>query len=152
MSQRTDVPGLLYGQDQLIVDWVAERIDFAPAVAFGPCAAIGVVKNNRILAGVVYHDLQKDFETIQLSMAADSPLWARRSVIAGLLSYPFKQLNIYKAWIATPLTSDHALRTFYKIGFKREAVLAHHFGRKKHCVMARMLSPEFDRLYGGPNG
>lgn len=152
MSQRADVPGLLHGEDKMVAEWVAKRIDFAPTVDFGPCAAIGVVKNNRILAGVVYHDLQLDFDTIQLSMAADSPLWARRSLIAGLLSYPFKQLKVYKAWIATPLASEHALRTFYKIGFKREAVLAHHFGPKNHCVMARMLAPEFDNLYGGPNG
>lgn len=149
MSQRSDLPNILHGEDQLVARWVADRIDFVPTVDFGPCAALGVVKENRMLAGVVYHDWQPDLGTIQLSMAADSPLWARRAVIAGLLSYPFKKLGAFKAWIATPLTSEHALRTFYRIGFKKEAVLAHHFGRKKHCVMARMTAPDFERLYGG---
>lgn len=141
---------LLFGFDNEIAEWVRERIDFIGPVDFGPCAAIGVMSDaGELIAGVVYHDYQPHFSTIQLSMAAENPMWAKRENLRALLSYPFNQLEVNKAWIATPLRSERALRTFYKIGFKKEAVLADHFGPKNHCVMARMLAKDFKRLYDG---
>ena len=101
-----------------------------------------------MLAGVVYHDYQPEYGTIQLSMAAVNPMWARRENLRALLSYPFNQLGVFKAWIATASDNAHGLKTFEHIGFKREATLAHHFGMKRHAVICRMLRTEYDRLFG----
>ncbi|HAM49001.1 MAG TPA: hypothetical protein DCO73_14805, partial [Alphaproteobacteria bacterium] len=60
---------LLFGLDQAVSEWVAERIPHMYGQRFGPCAAIGVVSNGKMLAGVVYHDYQPEYGTIQLSMA-----------------------------------------------------------------------------------
>lgn len=116
-------------------------------VGFGDSCAIGVASPSGLIAGVVYHDYQPEFETIQLSMAASSPMWARKENLRALLSYPFRQLGVFKAWIATPHTHAHGIKTFEHIGFKREAILAHHFGRKQHAWIGRMLQPDFTRLY-----
>ena len=98
---------LLFGFDNEIAEWVRERIDFIGPVDFGPCAAIGVMSDaGELIAGVVYHDYQPHFSTIQLSMAAENPMWAKRENLRALLSYPFNQLEVNKAWIATPLRSD----------------------------------------------
>lgn len=140
---------IIYGDDQHVADWVAQRIPHLGSDDFGTCVALGVATETKLIAGVVYHDYQPAHSTIQLSMAAVNPMWARRENLRELLAYPFQQIGVHKAWIATPLANDHGLRTFYKIGFKREAVLAHHFGRRKHAVIARMLKPDFDRIYGG---
>lgn len=141
------MPQLAFGFDEQIAAWVAERIPHVRGHDFGPCAAIGVVSNDKILAGIVYHDYQEQFRTIQLSMAAENPMWARRSIIAGLLHYPFEQLGCFKVWTGTPADNEAALKVNIHIGFKREAVLAHHFGPKRHGVVCRMLLPDYQRLY-----
>ncbi|HAC57210.1 MAG TPA: hypothetical protein DCF73_02500 [Rhodobiaceae bacterium] len=101
-----------------------------------------------MLAGVVYHDYQPEYGTIQLSMASDNPMWARRRIINGLLAYPFHQVGVNKIWTATPHDNELALRVNRHIGFKPEATLAHHFGMKRHAVICRMLRTEYDRLFG----
>lgn len=143
---------LVYGQDKAVSDWVRERIGFVENLDFGEHTAIGVATDTKLIAGIVYHEYHKDFRTIQLSMAADNPMWARKANIAALLEYPFIQLGVYKAWVGVPLWNELALKNNKHIGFKQEGVLAHYFGPGKHCVLLRMLLPDFKRLYEGYYG
>lgn len=138
---------LIYGHDAAIAEWVAERTDIRE---FGPCVAIGVSDrwNTRLLAGVVYNCFFPEYGTMQVTIAADSPMWARRDNIKELLSYPFLQAGAYKLWAATPVDNKAALDVNSHLGFTREAVLAHHFGKNRHAVISRLLKPAFDRLYG----
>lgn len=139
---------LIYGHDRAIAEWVLERVPERPD--FGPCVAIGVPNKDhtRLIAGVVYHFYQPHHGVIELSMAAESPMWARHDVISELLAYPFKQLGCYKVFTCTDIANEKALRVNYHIGFTREAVLAHQFGKNRHCVICRLLQPEYDRKYG----
>lgn len=139
---------LVYRLDEFIAGWVAERIPHVGADGFGPCSAIGVAKGEQIIAGMVYHDYQPAFGTIQLSMAAESPIWARREVIAGLLAYPFVQLGCFKVWTLTPIENERAIKVNIHCGFTKEATLAHQFGRKRHGVVCRLLQPDFQKRYG----
>lgn len=140
------VAELVFGCDKEVAAWVADRIPHVKD--FGPSTAIAVADGDRVLAGVVYHEYQPAYETIQLSMAAASPMWARQGIIAGLLAYPFDQLKVHKVWTATPHTNEAALKVNAHIGFTREGVLGHHFGRKKHAVVMRMLEPAYRKRYG----
>lgn len=140
---------LIYGHDAEIAGWVEDRIPHMFGNGFGPCSVLGVASNTGdLMAGVVFHDYQEELGTIQLSMAARNPMWARRSTIKDLLEYPFRQLGVYKVWTATPHLNEKALRVNKNIGFKAEATLAHHFGKNKHCVVSRMLLPDYNRIYG----
>lgn len=142
--------GLLYGHSDEVAEWVMDRI---PEVeTFGPCSAIGVISDNRLIAGVVYHEYRAQYGTIQLSMAADSPMWARKDIIKALLDYPFGQLEVYKCRLAIPAYNAMSIRNNEHIGFTREAILAHEFGKGKHAHIYRMIKPDFDRLYGNEQG
>ena len=79
-------------------------------------------------------------------------MWARRSIIFGLLAYPFHQLNCFKVWTATAFDNEKALKVNRHVGFTQEAVLAHQFGFKRHAVMMRMLKPDFIKNYGAEHG
>lgn len=138
---------LIFGCDAEIAQWVSEHIPQIRGREFGPCSAIGIAGNGKLLAGVVYHEYKPAFKTIQISMASVSPMWARRENIYALLHYPFRQLNVFKVWTGTPHDNLRAIRANEHIGFKREAVLAHQFGPKRHAVVMRMLQPDFTRLY-----
>ena len=136
---------LIFGHDGEIAQWVADRIPHVKT-SFGPCSSIGVAACGRLIAGIVYHDYQPGHGTIQISMAAESPLWARRPTIAALLHYPFRQLKVFKVWTAIPVDNTPAIKVNEHIGFKREAILAHHFGRKRHCAIYRLLEPDYARM------
>jgi RimJ/RimL family protein N-acetyltransferase len=141
---------LLYGADAEVAEWTANLIPHVED--FGPCIAIGVQSKGRLIAGIVYNEYQPRYGIIQLSMAAVSPMWARKEIIAELLRYPFEQLGVYKVFTAILPDNAMAIKVNNHVGFKREAVLAHHFGKKRHAVIMRMLRPDYDRLYGERNG
>ena len=138
--------------NQAVPKWVAERIPFVGDRGFGACTAIGVIGNDgRPLAGIVFHDYQPTFSTICFSIAADSPRWVTRRLIGSILVYPFEELKLKKLWTATPHRNERALRLAKGLGFTREAVLAHHFG-KEHAVINRMFFKDYIRLYGVKSG
>jgi RimJ/RimL family protein N-acetyltransferase len=136
---------VLYGHDANIAAWVQARIP--NITSFGQCSALGVISGDgKPLAGIVFHDYQPAYGTIQISMAAESPRWASRRIIGEILSYPFKQLGVRKIWTATPLKNERAIRFNKGIGFKQEAVLANQFG-DDHAVICRMFKKQFEQIY-----
>jgi len=144
------LPLLMYGQDKIVSEWVASIIpDVAIAGGgFKNCTAIGVYSDEvGMMAGVVYSDYYPAFETIQLSIAAVNPMWARREIITALLSYPFEQLNVFKCWVTIPLDNQASLEMTEHVGFRQEAILKHQFGKNRHAVIKRMFKPDFKRLY-----
>lgn len=145
------MPSLVLDSDNIISSWVAERIPVVAGGDFGKCEALGVM-TDKLIAGVVYHDYQPAYRTIQMSMASISPMWARKDIIRALLAYPFRQLDCFKVYVAVELQNTHALKTNRHIGFKQEATLAHQFGPKRHAVMMRMLQPDFAKRYEAENG
>lgn len=139
---------LLFGHDQIVSEWVRQRIPAMPR-DFGPSSAIGVTdESGQPLAGVVFHDYQETFRTIQLSAAADSPRWATRHIVGTILRYPFIQLGVNKVWTATQHTNRRALKFNEGVGFIREGTLKDHFGPGIHAVICRMLAPDYAGRYG----
>ena len=146
MKARND---LVFGQDERVAAWVAKQLPHVGAAGFGPCRAIAVMgADGRALAGLVYHEYNEQAGTVQLSMAAESPMWATRGTIRALLSVPFEQFKCFKVWTATPHGNARALKVNEHIGFKREATLAHHYGRGNHAIICRMLAPDYTRRFG----
>jgi RimJ/RimL family protein N-acetyltransferase len=138
---------LVFGHDAMMAQWVADRVPHARR-GFGPARAIGVAggteEKPRMLAAIVYHDYQPEAATMQISMASESPLWAKPATIAALLHFPFMQQNCYKVWTAIPSDNERAVRFNKGIGMRSEATLRHHFGHKRHALIFSMTRPEYD--------
>ncbi len=146
---------LVFGKDRAVAKWVSGKIPALPHSpdAFGPCTGIGVLdRNENELAGIIFHDYQPSFSTIQMSFAANSPRWATRNMVRMLLAYPFEQLKVRKLWSAVQHTNERTLRVGAGLGFKKEATLAHHFGQGSHAVIIRMFDSDYRRLYGVKHG
>lgn len=136
---------LICGQTEIIKPWVQDLIPHVDD--FGPCEAIGVVENDKLIAGIVYHDFQPKFGTVQLSMAAINPRWAKKQNIKDLLSIPFEQFECQKIWTLTPIKNEKALKVNIHIGFTKEGVLRHQFGELGHGVVCGMLKKEYYKLF-----
>lgn len=124
--------------------WAAERIPHMHGGDFGPCVAGGVVRGSALAAAVVFHDWQpQPILTMQVSIASDTPAWASRDVIAGMLRYPFKTAKAYTLWAAIPHDAGRTLRFIAGLGFKKDGVLRHRFGRKRHAAVFSMTYHEW---------
>jgi hypothetical protein len=137
------------GQNEAVARWVADRIPLVQGRGFGACSAVGIVSaDGTPLAGVVFHDHQPGFGTIQFSIAAESPRWANRWAVKHLLAYPFDELGAQKVWSATPNKLERVLRLVSLFGFTREGTLGRHFGPYGHAIINRMYVEDYRRIYG----
>ena len=140
------IPTLLYGHSDEVSEWVSQQI---PEVnnGFQDATAIGVISQGKLIAGVVYNEWQPEYKTIQLNIAATSPMWARKEVIRGLLAYPFCQVNVFKCWLTIPSDNKKSLKMTDHVGFTKEGIMAHQFGKKRHAVIKRMFKPDYERMW-----
>lgn len=130
--------------------WAAERIPHVGEAGFGPCWAVGVVREGRLAAVVVFHDWQRVSATAQVSIAADTSRWASRQVIGAILGAAFDGRMggpVRKVWSAIPLNNKRALRFNLGIGFTQEGTLREQFAPKVHSVICGMFDREFHARY-----
>lgn len=136
---------LVFGNDAIIAAWVASKIPRMTGQTFPHGSkAIGVTRRGAIIAGIVYHNYYPEYKNIEISMAADSPMWATREVITALLRYPFIQLGCRRVTTCTPIRNKRALKFNYGIGFKKEGVIRRGYGNQD-MIICGMLRKEAER-------
>jgi len=142
---------LLFNQDRAVAHWVAEHIphmaahiqDFGYGEVFGVGAAIGVVdKRDELVGGVVYHNYDPYYRSIELSCAASTSRWLTREMVGGLLRYPFTQLNCQRCTAVTPRRATSARRFLEGLGFKREGSVRRGFG-DDNAIIYGLLAEEW---------
>ena len=114
---------VLFGCSELIASWVRARIPFMDPDGFGPCQALGVVASDgRLLGGVVFHNWNEHYKSMEVSCAADSAKWLTKNIIRGILSYPFQQMNINRLSSATRTDDFRTRHVLDALGFSFEGV------------------------------
>ena len=71
---------LLVGRDDAVARWVGARLDIED---LGPSAAIGVLRDQRLIAGVVYGDWRDRPGSLEMTIASVDPRWCRRRPTEG---------------------------------------------------------------------
>lgn len=138
---------LLYGENAAVAHWVACHIPGLESVvastphgeAFGPSTAIGVInEQGLIVGGVVYHNWQPTYRSIELSFAATDPKWLTQDILSALLRYPFVELDCQRITGFTPKKSRRARRFLDRFGFKREGCVEKGFGSDDAIISGLM--------------
>ena len=110
---------LVLGADAVIAAWVGSRIGIAD---FGPSAAIGIAEGGRLIAGVVYSAWRPAPGSLEMSIAALTPRWCSRGVLAALFGYPFGQLGAGRAQATIRRGNRSARRFVERLGFRYEGM------------------------------
>ncbi len=117
---------------QGVIDWVAQR-----ALCFvGPdCRGIGLSRNGKIVAGVVYTDYNK--RNVFVHQAIEGRL--TREYLWTISDYPFNQLKVERVTGIIPEGNALARKAAEKLGFVLETTLpdAHPSGDLLVYVMRR---------------
>lgn len=136
---------ILKGQDQLVAEWVLARCDnIHYGLAAGSYLSLGVVLDDKLIAGFVYSDWQPQFGTMEMSLAADSPRWATRRVIHELLAYPFIVRECQRVTVVTSQNNHKALRLAEGVGFVREAIVERAYGKDENAILLRLFREEWE--------
>lgn len=113
---------MLFGADDVVSAWVGKRVGIDD---FGPCVAIGVSRQDQLLAGCVYNNWRHP--NIEVTFATDSPRWASRQAISCILSYPFVQLGCLRITAYTRAGNERARAFLTGLGFDQEGYHPHGF-------------------------
>lgn len=101
---------------QGVIDWVSARA----LVIFGPaCRGIGLERDGKIIAGVVYENWNK--RNVFVHQAIEGRL--TRQYLWTICDYPFNQLKVERVTGMIPQGNPKAATAAEKIGFKLETVL-----------------------------
>jgi RimJ/RimL family protein N-acetyltransferase len=114
--------------DQYIASWVFKATDSQRDIMRDDYHTIGVVsRDGQFLAGIVYHDYKPIGSNgqIEVSLAASSPRWAHRSIIAGLLYYPFGQLNCHLVLASIRKGNARSRKLVKGLGFGEIGAIPH---------------------------
>src|SRR6478672_10569999 len=105
------------GADELVAELVAARISYMRNRSFGPCTALGVIRNDYLIGGVVYHNyIGHDCQvSIALDQVAFMP-WR------ALFEYPFEQLGCVRLTALIGRKNRKSRQLCERLGFKLEGV------------------------------
>lgn len=104
---------------QHIAFWVAEKVGVAGR-GFGKSAALGVFHNDALTAGLIFHDYQPQWGTIEVSAAGKG--WATRPIMAAIVDYVFTQAGCRLLILRTSEHNKAVNRIARSLGFRGTAV------------------------------
>jgi hypothetical protein len=138
---------LLHGHSNEVCHWVAERLPYinqrvatSPyGQVFGNAIGIGVLDDaGALVAGVVYHNWDPQFRSIEVSCAAITPRWSSRRIFSDLLRYAWDTADCRRITAVTPRRAPAGAtspRKFLEmLGFVREGSIRFGFGDQNAIV------------------
>jgi RimJ/RimL family protein N-acetyltransferase len=134
------VGSVLFGADDLVAAFVKARIQMLGDSNFRDYTALGVVKDHKLLGGVVYHAYSG--HDIQASYAFESPRWASRDVLRVLFGYPFNQLGCVRMTGLIARKNKHAREMILRLGFTLEGVHRKAADGRQDAISYGMLKSE----------
>lgn len=107
--------------------WIAARMPLP--CDLGKATTIGVALGTRLIAGFAFTNFNKT--NIEISMAADSPRWARPANIYSVLAYPFVILKCDRVTCLVQPKNKRARKLLEGVGFQCEGNLRCWWGEGK---------------------
>lgn len=112
----------VYGRDEIVSSLVARMIP-GMEQGFAEHRAIGFLsKAGRLVGGVVYHNWQPSFRTIEITGASSSPLWASKAVYQAMFDYPFNLCRCQMIIMQVDESNQHLARILRRWGFSETRI------------------------------
>lgn len=125
---RNTITKLVYGHNEIIAKWVATELK-QPLNCYqnGMYHAVGVIKNDRIIGGIVWHNYHNAYNgeplLIEVTIATIDKMWCSRHNLCELFGYPFIQLGVKRVQATCNKKSKHVRKTLERLGFKFEGIV-----------------------------
>jgi RimJ/RimL family protein N-acetyltransferase len=128
----------LYNSPVVISRWVAERIPHCHGRSFEHSKAIGVMDDEQLIGGMVYHNWEPEAGIIEISAAAvPHSGWYTRETMARMYQYPFLELSLQMVIGRVKVSDEALLRIMANIGYTFVRI-DRFFGRNEDGVIATL--------------
>lgn len=133
----------------MVASMVSQQI-FGESAGFERYSTMGIVRGERLIGGVVFHDWQEKYGTVQISAAGMHGRWLTRPVINAVFHFVFDLLGAKVANANSPADNPPSV-TMNRGIFANEAVVQHMFGPGVSGHVFTMTEIEWrnSRLYKG---
>lgn len=108
---------LIYGQNDLVAQWVAKTMKPPFDRGFGNSTAIGVALDGALIGGTVFHDYSPEAGIIEMSSAATSPRWLAPKMIHAIFTYVFDQIQCQAVIMRVREDNARMVRIAQRFGF-----------------------------------
>lgn len=125
-------------EKQGIARWMSDRIKEPVPAIF---EALAVMQDDKLVAGILYYNYFG--ESINLSLAADTPKAANKTIFKAMLGYPFKQLGCKRVNALIRKRNTRSRKLAEGLGFKLEGVLRKATPDGKDLCIYGLLDTEF---------
>lgn len=112
---------IVYGEDARVAAWVSARLP-TPA-DWGDCSAIGLEKDDALVAGVVYNQFVEGNSISMHVAAVPGRRWLTRSFLRAAFRYPFLQLGLRRVTLLIPAANMPSRRFATDLGFQLEGIV-----------------------------
>lgn len=100
-----------------LVRWAVQQLGIRD---YGPCQAIGVYHDAKIVAVAIFHEFR--IPSIEVTFVTSSPRWASPNAVRAILKFPFKQLECKRLTAVTEAKNQPARAFLCRLGFKLEGI------------------------------
>lgn len=123
----------MYGQDQAVAEWVAQRLGIPIQP---PYRAIGVEnEQGEAIGGMVFND----WTGANVEITIFGPGALTRKTLRVALRYVFGELKALRLTARTKRDNGMMQAVLGRLGFEREGVMRDYYGRGQHAVLYRLL-------------
>ena len=136
---------MVYGDDERVAQWVKERIPYV-INGFGPCVTIGVAREDKLIAGIVYHEWKPAYRSMQVSIAGDGH-WCSKRVMRAFYAYPFLQMDAVRITAMVAANNKRSGDFVLRLGFQFEGNIRLGCG-EKDCLIFGQLKSEATQWIG----
>lgn len=133
--------------NRIVADFVSMKI-WGQSGTLTCCSTMGVMRDGKLVGGVVFHDYRTETNTMQLSVAGDEGRWLTRRVINATMFFAFDLMKVSAVYAMVRETNAVALKMDRAI-FANEAYVPHMFGEDVGGYMLTISEKEWrnHRLY-----
>lgn len=129
---------VLYGADETVIQFVCERLQELKGL--DKASSLGVVRNNKLIAGIVYTDFTG--HNIHMSIASDDAGWLTRNVLKHAFGYPFNQLGVERITCTIARKNKRSRKLCKGVGFVEEGKVRRGYDGKQDMMIYGLLKQE----------
>ena len=126
----------LYGQDELVAEFVARMVPHIGQWGIGKCRTVGIVdETNELIAGIIFNNFVPGAGLLELSAAAlPKRQWCTRETLRVMYDFPFIQCGCQQVVNKVLASDERHLRELAILGYKLISI-PRLFGRDKDGVV-----------------
>jgi RimJ/RimL family protein N-acetyltransferase len=111
----------ILGADDAVIAWASQRLPQTPK---DRATAIGISDDGHLIAACIYNQFRRGIRgnpvDVHMTMVAEHPRWAIRSMIGILFRYPFLQLEVPRITVTIGRRNKRSRKLAEGMGFRLE--------------------------------